>query len=304
MTRVATAIKWPGGKVVLAPWIMQHFPARFNKYHEPFFGGGSVFFRSAHLRGDRGGSVSDVSPELAHFWEAMRDHPRTLHKLLVQHKQLTSREYYYAQRERFNTIDRKQPINGCDVERAARFCYLTRTCFNGVVNFNDAGEFKSGAGIEAQPENHHRWKASRQMYVLSLPDTLAHSAMLRNVTLACKGYKHASPQAGDLVYLDPPYHDATQAYSAKFTESDQKELHMKACEWRDEGVHVLASNRGTRFICDLWSDWQAVKRGFKHTLGIRKTTPKVEMLFMSSPPDLGALFNVDVATRKAGGVSR
>ena len=37
-------LKWAGGKRQLAPEILRRAPTRFGRYHEPFLGGGAVFF--------------------------------------------------------------------------------------------------------------------------------------------------------------------------------------------------------------------------------------------------------------------
>ncbi|MGI0035766.1 MAG: DNA adenine methylase, partial [Nitrososphaera sp.] len=37
-------LKWAGGKTQLLPELERHVP-KFNRYFEPFFGGGAFFFR-------------------------------------------------------------------------------------------------------------------------------------------------------------------------------------------------------------------------------------------------------------------
>ena len=43
-TRAKPFLKWVGGKTQLLPQIFELFPKNFNRYHEPFVGGGAVFF--------------------------------------------------------------------------------------------------------------------------------------------------------------------------------------------------------------------------------------------------------------------
>ncbi len=63
--RATPFIKWVGGKTSLLPELLKHVPGRLRRYHEPFVGGGALFFavqpRRAHL--------SDHNPELIHTGE-------------------------------------------------------------------------------------------------------------------------------------------------------------------------------------------------------------------------------------------
>ena len=43
-------LKWVGGKTSLLPELLKHVPARLRRYHEPFLGGGALFFAVAPRR--------------------------------------------------------------------------------------------------------------------------------------------------------------------------------------------------------------------------------------------------------------
>src|SRR5262245_11618894 len=62
-------VKWVGGKRQLLDRIARHLPDSFGAYHEPFVGGGAVYFhlcpRRAHL--------SDVNHRLIRTYRALRD---------------------------------------------------------------------------------------------------------------------------------------------------------------------------------------------------------------------------------------
>jgi DNA adenine methylase len=53
-------LKWAGGKRQLIPELKKYIPAKFNKYVEPFFGGGALFF---HLANDNS-IKNDKNPEI------------------------------------------------------------------------------------------------------------------------------------------------------------------------------------------------------------------------------------------------
>ena len=65
-------IKWAGGKTRLLSRLLPYIPRRFNNYHEPFLGGGAVFF-SAAARRTGGAYLSDLSEELVNAWQVVRE---------------------------------------------------------------------------------------------------------------------------------------------------------------------------------------------------------------------------------------
>jgi len=69
-------LKWAGGKRSLVKRIVGLLPEDYGSkmYHEPFFGGGAVFF---YLE-PAGGSINDVNPRLMNFYRVVRDRPGEL----------------------------------------------------------------------------------------------------------------------------------------------------------------------------------------------------------------------------------
>src|SRR5580658_4074583 len=62
-------IKWVGGKQAIARTLTTFFPQSFEKYYEPFLGGGSVFFTLA----PRMAILSDENKWLADTYLALRN---------------------------------------------------------------------------------------------------------------------------------------------------------------------------------------------------------------------------------------
>src|SRR6266481_8477506 len=67
----APFLKWAGGKTSLLPELLRHVPAAkgLRRYHEPFVGGGALFFAVAPRRA----VLSDANGELIHCWRQVRD---------------------------------------------------------------------------------------------------------------------------------------------------------------------------------------------------------------------------------------
>src|SRR5689334_20780059 len=67
-------LKWAGGKTQLLKQFQVLFPKdNFNYYHEPFVGGGAVFFHLYNQRQIRHATLSDSNPELVNSYQVIRD---------------------------------------------------------------------------------------------------------------------------------------------------------------------------------------------------------------------------------------
>ena len=118
------------------------FPAHFGRYHEPFLGGGAVFFRLAPTLA----RLTDVNEELILTYAAVRDQAEDLVECLRAHP--NSSEHYYQVRA-------TDPAMLSDLERAARMrIYLNKTCYNGLHRVNRAGRFNVPYGRYAHPRTY------------------------------------------------------------------------------------------------------------------------------------------------------
>lgn len=121
-------LKWAGGKRWLVNSESHRFPTEYNRYIEPFLGGGAVFFFEEPNRA----ILSDINNELVNTYIAVRDNVDLVYKNLRIHSQKHSEEYYYQIRE-------KRPRKLYTI--AARMIYLNKACFNGIYRVNREGKF-------------------------------------------------------------------------------------------------------------------------------------------------------------------
>lgn len=238
-TRISAAlpfVKWVGGKRSIIQHLRQRLPGQFGDYHEPFVGGGALFFeicttlRTAHL--------SDSNLDLILTYKVVQREPEKLLAKLRVHARAHSDTYYYKVRAQHDLAD--------PVASAARFIYLNRTCYNGLFRVNKKGEFNVPVGDYANPA------------IVQEANILACSqALQEGVTLRYCDFTAIEPARGDLVYFDPPYHptddNSFTAYSKlDFTEKDQIRLAEFATELHKGGVKVMLSNSNTKFIRNLY----------------------------------------------------
>lgn len=146
--------------------------------------------------------------------------------------------YYYEKRARFNAGPFCAPNSPPDLERAALFLFLNRTCFNGLYRVSRSGQFNVPIGAIA------RRKSSMRRSCAPLP------AALKNVVLFCGGYAQSADfvDAKTFVYLDPPYRplSPTSSFTAytqdAFDDDDQRSLAEFFKAMAARGASLLLSN--------------------------------------------------------------
>ena len=243
-------IKWVGGKRGLLEQILPLFPKKFNNYYEPFVGGGAIFFElfSKGLLTNKKVILSDINRELINTYDVVKNNPFELINQLEIYKEQHSKEFYYQIRE----LDRKEDYDKLsNLEKATRFIYLNKTCFNGLYRVNKKGYFNTPLGSYKNPNI-----ADRDVI-------LSASEALQNVTIKHQSFKKILEEAqkGDLVYFDPPYYplndtsNFTSYDSNCFLEDEQFELFEAFDKLSDMGVKVVQSNSDTEFIRNLYKNY-------------------------------------------------
>jgi DNA adenine methylase len=235
-------LKWAGGKRWLLPKLRETLPGTFGRYFEPFLGGGAVFFDLLPPRS----LLSDKNPELIEAYQVLRDHPLPLQEKLSEHDQLHSDDYYYEVRS---------SASAEALERAARFLYLNRTCWNGLYRVNQRGEFNVPRG-------------TKNKIILEGENFEAFARALSGADLRCSDFEDSIKLAGqgDLVYADPPYtvkHNMNGflKYNQEiFSWEDQIRLCRAAEAARERGATVILSNADHASLWELYKDADDISR--------------------------------------------
>lgn len=199
-------VKWVGGKTQLLDDIKKTLPRDLSRrsemtYVEPFVGGGAVlFWILQEYPNITRAVINDINAELICTYRVIKYDVENLILELsrLQNEYLPLNEvdrkkYFLAQRERFNERDTSE------VEIAALFIFLNRTCFNGLYRVNSKGKFNVPHGRYANPK-------------ICDEETLrADSAVLQRVEILCGDFAQTSKYAHDnvLFYFDPPYRPLT-----------------------------------------------------------------------------------------------
>lgn len=230
-------LKWAGGK----RWFVQRhadlIPKTFNRYIEPFLGGGSVFF---YLQPSQS-LLGDTNPDLIAAYRGIKENWKGVVKSLQYHSHQHSDKHFYAVRE-------TRPKEG--IARASRMIYLNRTCFNGIYRVNLRGEFNVPRGTKDS--------------VLLESDRFDQIAkLLEGADIRITDFEVLidEAQAGDFIFADPPYtvrhnFNGFVKYNEKlFSWQDQERLAKGLIRAKNRGVHILSTNANHSSIRELYDDY-------------------------------------------------
>lgn len=227
-------LKWAGGKRLIVPELIAHMPAEYGEYWEPFCGGAALFLALFPIEGKLA-HLYDLNDDLITTYRAVRTYRFRLMRTLDKLNEDWSEEAYYRIRAQH---DLKDPVL-----RAARFIYLNKYGYNGLVRYNGKGEFNVP------------WGHKKNQVPLYEYDNLASaSKAFVRVDMKAWSYERIKPAPGDFVYFDPPYHSTFTGYQKSgFDEDAQRKLAEFCRQLDSEGVLFMASNSATPFIEELYA---------------------------------------------------
>ena len=239
-------VKWVGGKRQLMFELQNNMPVNYNRYFEPFIGGGALFF---YLQPDNA-YISDMNEELINLYQVVRDNVDELITDLQKHD--ISKEYFMEIRN----IDRTEEYkNWSDIQKASRFIYLNRTCFNGMYRVNSQGQFNVPFGHYKNPR------------IVDENNLINCSNLLQRTEIKYADFSEILKKVkkDDFVYFDPPYVPLSETSSFTSYTKDGFDLDMQlslrdVCDELDSmGVKFLLSNSDTQFVNELYENYNIKK---------------------------------------------
>lgn len=256
-------MKAAGGKTKLLPEILARTPEFGGTYFEPFVGGGAVF-GAIHDRevfkrtsGSAWAVLNDANDELANAYIAVRDHGLELIRKLeaVVH---TSERYYAVRGEEPKAV----------LDRAVRFLYLNKSCFNGLYRVNRAGKFNVPIGSYKNPT------------IVEPVVMVDWIRALASVEVLSGDFEPVVDRAkkGDFLYADPPYlprsktADFTGYTAGKFGMKDHERLAASLSAAHVRGAKFLCSQGDSAAIRALYKDFAIDSVSVRHSVAAKKSS--------------------------------
>lgn len=258
-------VKWAGGKSQLLSEIRSKYPTTIEKYCEPFVGGGAVLFDVLSNYQPKEVLINDINAELINTYCQIKENCEPLISQLSdlqdKYKSISDEQrkaLFFEKRERFNSLK----INGNadeNLEKAALFIFINKTCFNGLYRVNSKGLFNV-------PFNN-----AKNPLLCDAENLRTCSEVLQNVEMTVGDYSMCENFIDDktFVYIDPPYRPLTQtaaftSYSENdFSDIQQVELEMFVERISRKGARVVVSNSDPKnvnaddnFFDDLYSKFK------------------------------------------------
>tara|TARA_Y100000592_G_C5469647_1_gene318693 strand:- start:107 stop:958 length:852 start_codon:yes stop_codon:yes gene_type:complete len=252
-------IKWSGGKSKELPIVHQYKPNSFNVYHEPFIGGGAVWFNLNHTKN----VVSDNFVELVEFYNTIKNYKQEciddINKVVLEYNSIDKtpltkeefgelgKKYYYHYRD--NEFDKP-------LERALKFYMLRQLSFSGMLRFSKNGKYNIPFG----------WY--KNIKVLNYNDDLFN--LLDNTDIICGDWKSGlgNVKENDFVFFDPPYTRKFQTYSP-YGEFGQ-EQHIELSDWfkSSPSKNMIILNKDD-FTYSLYKDYIVDEYDYKYSIQYR-----------------------------------
>jgi DNA adenine methylase len=257
-------LRWAGSKRKLLPTLMTNAPASYGRYIEAFAGSACLLF-ALH---PKSAVLNDINEQLIESYTVLRDHPRLLARG-VHSLPSTKKEYY---RQRSLDASALTPL-----DRAIRFIYLNRNCFNGVYRTNRQGVFNV-------PRGKKTGSTPREQ------DFYRCSVALRYTDLRALDFEGclADVKKSDFVYLDPPYSTSPRPrygeYGyASFQPIDVARLVGVLRRLDSLGAYFLLSYAGGRSVQRSFTEWNCQSiRVRRHVAGFVDHRTVVDEILVSN----------------------
>lgn len=233
--------KWSGGKRDEIKEFRKYYPSDFDRYLEPFAGGAAVYFDLEHA-GEN--VINDVHPELVNFYNQMAlGYSQEIYDL-VSSWGISEQDYYYV-RGGGKKLPKGSPVftPSNDIEKAAQFIYLRKTCFRGMIRYNSEGKFNIPWG---------KYKS------VNFSDLInpRYTSLLERTIITLGDYsevfdKYNGPN--NFFFIDQPYDSTFSDYGGDdFTRKNQIELFDKFSTSNSKCLMVVG---GSPFIRELYQDY-------------------------------------------------
>lgn len=246
--KIRPFVKWAGGKGSLIPQLNNFYPYELKngiieRYIEPFVGGGAVLIDILQKYDIQEVYAFDINIDLINSYNVIKCN---VEKLITNLKQMETeylqlgqeerKNYFYNIRNEYNNYELEE--NEQNIQKAAQFIYLNRTCFNGLYRVNKNGKFNVPIGSYKNPT------------ICDEENLRQLSQLIQNVQFQYGDYSKSMEYVTEntFVYFDPPYRplNVTSGFTSytkeDFNDDNQRELARFYGELNVRNAKLMLSN--------------------------------------------------------------
>jgi len=241
-------VKWAGGKGQLVDKLLARAPKQFNRYYEPFVGGGAMLLALAPSKA----TINDSNEQLINVYSQLQKNIEAVMSVIRELDSIPcDKERYYMIREQYN---KKIGAKELDAECAGLMIWMNKHCFNGLYRVNRKGLFnvpynnKTGGHSFDEDNLRHIGEYFRK----------------NKVNISCTDFEKICSRVrpGDFVYFDSPY--IPVSVTASFTDytadgfsmKDHQRLAVLFRKLAEKGVKVMLSNHNVPLVKELYQGFR------------------------------------------------
>lgn len=266
--KIRPFVKWAGGKGSLISQLNDFYPyelknGTIERYIEPFVGGGAVLIDILQKYDIQEAYAFDINIDLINSYNVIKNDVEelitNLQQMETEYLQLGKEErknYFYNIRNEYNNYELEE--NEQNVQRAAQFIYLNRTCFNGLYRVNKNGKFNVPVGSYKNPT------------ICDEENLRQLSQLIQNVQFRYGDYSRSMEYVtkNTFVYFDPPYRplNVTSGFTSytkeDFNDDNQRELARFYGELNERNAKLMLSNSNPKNINKEDTFFDNIYQGF------------------------------------------
>ena len=266
--KIRPFVKWAGGKGSLISQLNNFYPYELKngiieRYIEPFVGGGAVLIDILQKYDIQEVFAFDINIDLINSYNVIKNNIEelitNLKQMETEYLQLGQEErknYFYNIRDEYNNYELEE--NEQNVQRAAQFIYLNRTCFNGLYRVNKNGKFNVPVGSYKNPT------------ICDEQNLRQLSQLIQNVQFQYGDYSRSMEYVTEntFIYFDPPYRplNVTSGFTSytkeDFNDDNQRELATFYGELNEKNAKLMLSNSDPKNINKEDTFFDNIYQGF------------------------------------------
>ena len=244
-------LKYRGGKSKEIKFYEKYFRIEYDRYFEPFFGGGATYFYFEPNKA----VINDLNNKLISFYNDVKYNYNQLEFEKIKERNPNKKihnnneDLYYEMRKEFNYPSSKY-LHG------TVYYFINKTAYSGMIRYNKKGEFNVPYG---------RYKNFNTNLITNKHYELLKNTEIYNLDYA-KIFEMATPN--DIMFLDPPYDCVFNDYGNDdgFNEEDQRRL---AEEYKNLNTRALMIVAKTPLTEELYSKFIVEEYNKNYAVNIR-----------------------------------